>query len=110
MQRKEYKDAAEGFEAAVGLSNGEQRYEALSWLGQAQYAGKDYQAAIDTFTKLIDQNVEGYEAYGYRAYCEVALENRTAAESDFRQALQRTKDSAKQDEYRNALKALEEAK
>ncbi|MEZ5993521.1 MAG: tetratricopeptide repeat protein [Planctomycetota bacterium] len=110
MQRHEYADAAEAFQAALGLSVGAQRHDALSWLGQAQYAGRDYESAAATYTKLIEEGVEGREAYGWRAYCNLALQDRVASQRDFQQALQRTQDDAKKQEYRDALRALEEAK
>lgn len=110
MQRGQYDDAAEGFQAALGLSVGAQQYEALSWLGQAQYAARDFAAAADSFTQLIDQGVSGYEAYGWRAYCNLGLQDKEATERDLRQALQRTDNDVKKQEYRDALQALEDAK
>lgn len=110
MQRRDYADAAEGFQSAVELSVGAQRHDALGWLGQAQYAGRDYESASATYTKLIDEGIEGREAYGWRAYCNLALQDLAATERDFQQALQRTTNDAKKQEYRDALAALQDAK
>jgi Flp pilus assembly protein TadD len=110
FKHADYAAAAEAFQASADLAVGERRFEALSWKGQSQFHGGFYRPAIETFTKLIDERAEGYEAYGWRAYCHVQIGKKPEAESDFNQAAMRTTDRTKREEYETALKALAEAK
>jgi Flp pilus assembly protein TadD len=110
FNRADYATAAEAYQASADLAVGEKRFEALSWKGQSQFHGGFYRPAIETFTKLIDEGAEGYEAYGWRAYCHVQIGKKPEAESDFNQAAMRTTERTKREEYEAALKALAEAK
>lgn len=104
--RKEIDDAIAMYDIAVGTAVGEERHEALHWKAQTQYGAGRYRDAIDTFTRLIDQGAEGYEAYGMRAYCYTQVGEKDKAISDFTQAVQRTKDAAKKAEYEEVLRQL----
>ena len=99
-------DAAATYAQLAGAAVGEQRYADMSELGQAQFFAGQYEGAIDTYTEMIDANVDGFEAYGWRAYSNFQLNRLDDAERDFKVAAGRTRDSAKRAEYEEALQQL----
>jgi tetratricopeptide (TPR) repeat protein len=105
-----YAKAAAAFEAAVMVSAGAQRHEALAWQARAEFDGGDFNAARRTYTVLINEGVEGREAYAMRAYCNVQTSRKDEAINDFIEAIARTDDTAKRAEYEDVLKQLRELK
>lgn len=104
--RGEKAESINAYDFAADLSVGEEHHEALHWKAQAQYGAELYRHAIETFTQLIDLDVEGYEAYGMRGYCFTQVGEKDKAISDFTQAVQRTTDKAKKAEYEDVLRQL----
>jgi Flp pilus assembly protein TadD len=109
-QRKEFLAAAEAFGIAADFAVGDKVYEALRQKGESQFHAGEYRPAIETFSRIINDGVEGLEAYGWRAYCWVQVGKKPEAESDFNQAALRTTSAEKRAEYEAALKALAEVK
>ena len=110
MTLKDYAAAAEAFAGAAGIALGEQRYLAMSRQGQALVYAGDNEAAHTVLSALIDEGAFGFEAYGWRAYANLALGRKDEAERDFMQAVQRTTDREKRAEYEAALKAIAESR
>jgi len=110
MNLQEFAAAAEAFGGAAGVALGEQRYLAMSRQGQSLVYAGDNETAHAVLSALIDEGAFGYEAYGWRAYANLALERKDDAERDFLQALQRTTDREKRAEYEAALKAIAESR
>jgi superkiller protein 3 len=108
--RKEFSASAEAYGAAADFAVGDQVYEALRQKGEAQFHAGEYRPAIETFSRIINDGVEGHEAYGWRAYCWFQIGKKPEAESDFHQAALRTTSDEKRAEYETALKALSEVK
>ncbi|MCB9895313.1 MAG: tetratricopeptide repeat protein [Planctomycetes bacterium] len=105
-----YDAAAEAFDAAANLTSGAAHYEALSWRGQSEFFGAEYEKAVATYTRLIDEGVTGYEAYGWRAYSNFKLNRLEDAENDFQVAAAKTTNPIKRGDYEEALKQLAEHK
>ena len=105
-----YDAAADAFDSAAGLVAGTQHYEALSWRGQSEFFGGEYEKAVATYTRLIDEGATGYEAYGWRAYSNFKLNRLDDAEMDFQVAAARTADPIKRGDYEEALRQLAERK
>lgn len=103
---KDFDKAAQAYEFAVDLAVSTEQHEALHWKAQAEYAAGRYRDAIDTYTRLIDQGAEGYDAWGMRGYCYTQTGERERAIRDFNQAVQRTDDPGKKAEYEEVLRQL----
>ena len=110
MVLKDFAAAAEAFGGAAGVALGEQRYLAMSRQGQALVYAGDNEAAHTVLSALIDEGAFGFEAYGWRAYANLAMGRKDDAERDFMQAVQRTTDREKRAEYEAALKAIAESR
>jgi Tfp pilus assembly protein PilF len=104
---KQYADSAETYARVLTISSGEQRYEALAGIGQGQFYAEQYEKAAATYSKLIKEGVRGYEAYGWRAYCDYKLGRLDDAQKDFQLAAEHTKDPDKRAEYEEALRQFE---
>ena len=110
VRNADYAKAAAAFEGAVMVSAGDARHEALAWQARAEFDGGDFNAARRTYTVLINEGVEGREAYAMRAYCNVQTSRKDEAINDFIEAIARTDDTAKRAEYEDVLKQLRELK
>lgn len=108
--RKEFASAAGEFGIAADVAVGDKVYEALRMKGEAQFHAAAYRPAIETFSRIINDGVEGHEAYGWRGYCWVQVGKKPEAESDFNQAALRTTDDKKRAEYESVLQELARVK
>ncbi|MBZ0136617.1 MAG: tetratricopeptide repeat protein [Planctomycetes bacterium] len=101
-----YDEATRAYAILCAQTTGDVHHSALRDMGEAQFRDGKYRAAIETFTKLIDLNAEGYEAYGWRGYCHVQVGDRQRAVSDFTQAVQRTSSPERRADYDEKLRQL----